>query len=354
MTCHAPFPFAGGGRRIGAGEPVFIICEAGVTNYGDRDLALRQIDAAVEAGADAVKFQLWRTENLVSRRVARRLEPDLGYNWFDRLKAKELSHDAIRVLQAHARANGILFLATPHDPESLAFLVEQLDVPFVKVGSGEAHNTSFLRLVGACRKPVLISFGFQSDDEASRAIETLHAAGAPAAAALHCVTQYPTPPQLADLGRIRELAALLDISVGYSDHSVGWHLPLAAVAMGACVLEKHVTFDKSDPRSLDNPGALLPDEFSTFVRQVRELESALATPPLDVQSAFRQQARDWAGQAIVAAREIAAGTVLDRSMLALKRPARHGLGPDAVDDIVGRRTRRAVAHDEQITMADVE
>jgi N,N'-diacetyllegionaminate synthase len=346
--------FSVGTRRIGRGAPLFIICEAGVTNYGERELALRQVDAAVQAGADAVKFQLWRTEHLVSRRVAQRLERDLGYNWFDRLKAKELSHDDIRAVAAHARERGILFLATPHDDESLAFLVEQLDVPMLKVGSGESHNLEFLHRVGAHRKPVLISFGLQTDEEAMGAVEALRHAGAPAIAALHCVTQYPTPPQLADLPRIPALASLLNILVGYSDHTVGWHIPLAAAALGACVLEKHLTFDKADPRSLDNPGALLPDEFSAFVRQVRELESALAAPTEEQLASSRRRARDWAGQAIVAAREIAAGTVIERGMLALKRPARNGLGPESLGTVVGRRTRRAVAHDEQITLSDLE
>src|SRR5258707_10853778 len=144
---NAAAGFAIGARRIGSGEPLFIICEAGVTNYGARDLALRQVDAAVQAGADAVKFQLWRTEHLVSRAVARRLEGDLGYDWFDRLKAKELSHDDIRAIAAYARTSGILFLATPHDEESLAFLVKQLDVPVLKVGSGESHNVEFLQKI---------------------------------------------------------------------------------------------------------------------------------------------------------------------------------------------------------------
>ncbi len=334
---NAAAGFAIGARRIGSGEPLFIICEAGVTNYGARDLALRQVDAAVQAGADAVKFQLWRTEHLVSR-----------------AEAKELSHDDIRAIAAYARTSGILFLATPHDEESLAFLVKQLDVPVLKVGSGESHNVEFLQKIGACRKPVLISFGLQTDDEAIAGVEALRHAGSPAIAALHCVTQYPTPPQLADLKRISAMAALLGIPVGYSDHTVGWHIPLAAVALGACVLEKHLTFDKTDPRSLDNPGALLPDEFATLVRQVRELESALASPTPELQASARQRAREWAGQAIVAAHEIAAGTVIERGMLALKRPARNGLGPEALGTVVGRRTRRVVAHDEQITMSDLE
>jgi len=350
----AAAPLIVGSRAIGHGEPVFIICEAGVTNYGRRDLAMRQIDAAVAAGADAVKFQLWRTEDLVSRRVAGRLKPELGFDWFERLKTKELSRDDLRALQQYAAERGILFFATPHDPASLEFLDRELNVPLLKVGSGEAHNLDFLLAVGATRRPVLISFGFQSDMEARASVETLRGAGAAAVAVLHCVTQYPTPPELASLDRIAHLEAALGVPCGYSDHTVGWHIPAAAVARGACMLEKHLTFDKTDPRSLDNPGALLPEEFARFVHEVREIECAL-TPAADAaRAASQQRARAWAGQAIVAARDIPQGTRLDRAMLALKRPGHGGLDPASMDRILGRRTTRDVPADEQITLADVE
>lgn len=342
-----------GTRRIGRGHPVFVICEAGVTNYGDLELAMRQIDAAVDAGADAVKFQAWQTEELVSRRVAARLMPELGFDWFDRLKSKELTRDDLRALRDYAGARGIMFFVTPHDAPSLDFVVNDLAPPVLKVGSGEAHNAQFLRLVGATGLPVLVSFGFHADEEVRDAVATLRAAGAPSVGVMHCVTEYPTPPALANLDRVAELAGVLDTPVGYSDHTVGWHVPLAAVARGACMLEKHLTFDRSDPRSLDNPGALLPDDFATFVRQVREVEQALAPPSAEAQRESRQRARGWAGQAIVAARTIDVGDVVLREMLTFKRPARGGLGPEAIDALVGRRAIRQVPADEQVTFDDV-
>jgi N-acetylneuraminate synthase/N,N'-diacetyllegionaminate synthase len=341
-------------RSIGAGQPVFVICEAGVTNYGDRELAIRQIDAAVRAGADAVKFQCWRTEELVSKPAAARLAGELGYDWFDRLKSKELTHDDLRALQAYAAKKGILFFVTPHDLPSLEFVDRELQVPLLKVGSGEAHNPEFLRAVGATGKPVLISFGLQTDDEVRAAVATLRDAGAAGVVAFHCVTQYPTPPELASLDRLAALRQLLDVPCGYSDHTVGWHIPTAAVALGACAIEKHLTFDKRDPRSLDNPGALLPDEFVLFVSDVRELEQAVTPPSGEARAASREQARSWAGQSIVAVRDLPAGTRIERTMLALKRPGRGGLGPEALEAVVGRRTSRPVPADEQITAADLE
>ena len=343
-----------GARSIGPRHPVFVICEAGVTNYGDRELAMRQVDAAVEAGADAVKFQCWRTEELVSKPVAARLAGELGYDWFDRLKTKELTYDDLRALQAYAAARGILFFVTPHDLRSLEFVDGELQVPLLKVGSGEAHNRDFLRAVGKTGRPVLISFGLQTDPEAMDAVTTLREAGAAGVVAFHCVTAYPTPPELASLDRLAALQRMLDAPCGYSDHTVGWHIPAAAVALGACAIEKHLTFDKRDLRSLDNPGALLPDEFIRFVSDVRDLERALTPPDDAARAAARERARSWAGQSIVAARDLPAGTRIDRTMLALKRPGRGGIGPEGIDTLVGRRTTRPVPADEQITAADVE
>lgn len=337
------------GRRVGFSECPYVICEAGVTNYGDVEVARRQIDAAVAAGADAVKFQSWRTEELVSRPTAARLRDIVGFDWFDRLKSKELPAKAFFGLQQYAESRGIAFISTPHDRPSLDLLDHELDVPFFKIGSGEAHNLGFLRDVASRRKPVVISFGFQSDSEVEAAVAALRTGGAPAIVVLHCVTVYPTPFDLADLPRLARLRALTGLPVGYSDHTVGRHVLLSAVALGACMLEKHLTFDKEDPRSLDNPGALLPEEFSGMVHEVRELWQALKTPEGNARVEAAQQARAWAGQSIVAARALTAGVVLEPDMLRLKRPADGGLGPEQFEAVVGRRLVRPVDADEQIT-----
>jgi N,N'-diacetyllegionaminate synthase len=338
-----------GDREVGPGLPPYVICEAGVTNYGDPELAHRQIDAAAAAGADAVKFQVWRTEELVSRHVAARLRDTLGYDWFERLKTKELPLDVLPALQTHAASLGITFTATPHDLPSLDVLDRDLDVPYLKVGSGEAHNLPFLAEVGRRGKPVVISFGFHADGEVVAAVDALRAAGAPAVVPLHCVTAYPTPHGDANLPRIAALATLTGLACGYSDHTVGRHALVAATALGACVLEKHLTFDKADPRSLDNPGALLPGEFADLVREVRETWQALQPPPAGAVEDWSRRARAWAGQSIVAARALAAGTVLEADMVRLKRPADGGLGPEHLTAILGRRLARAVPADEQVT-----
>lgn len=328
---------------------VFIICEAGVTNYGDFRLAKKQIDAAVAAQADAVKFQLWRTEDLVSEKVAKRHEKSLGYDWFARLKYKELSQKEIKGLQAYAKKNGILFFATAHDEASLEYLDKELRVPFFKVGSGEADNGDFLKNVGKRKKPVFISFGFQTDAEVRRAVRILKESGAPKVIPLHCVTKYPTPFEAVNMPRMDWLRKEFGVA-GFSDHSVGKHACIAAVARGATVIEKHLTFDKTDPRSLDNPGALLPEEFAALVRETRGVESALrASSPVSLMRT-RADARAWAGQAIVAARDIAVGEKLTRAMLAFKRPAKGGIPASEVRTILGKRAKSAIPVDEQVLL----
>lgn len=334
-------------------DRVFVICEAGVTNYGDAELAARQVDVAARAGCDAVKFQAWKTDSLVSRPVAARLREELGYDWYERMASRELGFDELRRLRDRAVAHDLVFFATPHDEPSLEFLVGELDVPCLKVGSGEASNWAFLERIGSCAKPVLIAFGMQSDEEALRAVEVLRRAGAPEVVAFHTVSLYPTPADAADLRRLVRLQELLDVPVGISDHTVGWHVPLAAVALGARAVEKHLTFDKADPRSLDNPGALEPDELLLMVAQIREVGAALR-PPAAAQGERLAGSRDWALQAVVAARGLDPGHVLTEADLAFKRPARGGIPASAAASLVGRRLRAAVPVDEQIRREHLE
>jgi N,N'-diacetyllegionaminate synthase len=329
-------------------ERVFVIAEAGVTNYGDDEVAHRQVDAAADARADAVKFQAWRTEELVSRVAAERHAAELGHDWFQRMAGRELSQEALRDVQAHAAERGITFFATAHDASSLEFLVGELQVPLLKVGSGEASNWDFLRIVGETGRPVFVSFGLQSDTEAARAVEILREAGAPDVVVLHTLTVYPTPARLADLGRLRRLRENLGAPVGLSDHTVGTHVALAAVALGARTIEKHLTFDKLDPHSHDNPGALEPAEWIEFIRQIREVEEALREPDGDALAAALERSRDWALQALVAAIDLPAGTVVERSHLKAKRPLHGGIPASELERVVGRTLTRSIKRDDQL------
>ena len=326
------------------------MCEGGVTNYGDLTLAKQQADTARAVGADIVKFQAWKTEHLISRKVSKRLAPELGYDWFERLKCKELSFDELKKLYEYCIRIGISCFATAHDDVSLDFLHREIAQQFFKVGSGESHNFEFLKNVGSRGKPVIISFGLQSEAEVLKAVEVLRSAGTREIIALHCTSLYPTPYDMVGLARMLYLKELTGLPVGISDHSVGWHVVLAAVALGAHLVEKHLTFDKNDHRSLDNPGALLPGEFMLMVRQIRDIEQAMRSMSEFERMRGLEAARDWAAQSLVAARDIPAETVLTREMIAFKRPPRGGLPPEALYSVIGKKTKIGIEEDEQILL----
>ncbi|MEK7659991.1 MAG: N-acetylneuraminate synthase family protein [Patescibacteria group bacterium] len=337
-----------GKHTIGDGHPVFIICEGGVTNYGQYALAKKQIDAAVAAKADAIKFQLWNTASLVSKVSAQKYQKKLGYNWYTRLKSRELSFTNLKKLFAYAQKKHITCFASPHDEESVDKLVA-LGVDCIKVGSGEAHNHRFLSHVASKKIPVIISFGMHTPKEIQSSVRLLVSRGTPSVIPLHCTTEYPTKPQHAALRQIYELQHMVTGPVGYSDHTVGYHVPLAAIAMGIKVMEKHITFDKSDPRSLDNPGALLSDEFITFVSAARDVEASMVFRDLSTKKSLNKS-RLWAGQSIVAARKITRGENITESHILFKRPLIGGLGPEQLNHIIGRRAKQHIAPDEQITL----
>ena len=343
-----------GTKEIGENKPVFIICEGGVTNYGQLELAKKQINFAVAANADAIKFQAWKTENLVSKKTSDRLKKELKFDWFQRLKEKEFSYEELTIVHNYANEKGIIVFSTPHDDTAIEFLNTELEVPIFKVGSGEAHNYEFLKKIGKCKKPVIISFGFQNDKEIIKAIEVLDNAGAPEIIALHCVSLYPTPYEYAQLKKIEHLRKLLDIPIGISDHSVGWHIPLAAISLGICVIEKHLTFDKTDPKSLDNPGALLPEEFKIFVEQARDIEKGLRVIHEQEHSQIFKKAREWLGQCIVANQDMPKGTIITENLIAFKRPGLDGLPPAELPKVVGKKVKNFIEKDEQIQLENLE
>lgn len=338
---------------VGEGKPCFIICEGGVTNYGQVDLAKKQVDAAVDAGCDAIKFQACVTEKLVSKKVSKRLEKELGYNWFDRMKYKEFSFADLKELFDYAKSKNIFVFATAHDDDSLEFLDKKMKQSFFKIGSGEAHNFEFLKNVASRGKPVIISFGIQTDTEVLEAIKVLKRGGVKDIIALHCVSIYPTPYENANLKRSEHLQKLLKMPVGISDHSVGWHILLAGVARGARVVEKHLTFDKSDPRSLDNPGALLPEELKLMVKQIRDIENGLVEFSEKDRVKTLSRGRDWAGQSMVAVRDLEVGTILKKDMITFKRPGKGGLPPVMINKVVGKKVKKKVEEDEQIKLKDL-
>lgn len=343
-----------GDRRVGPGEPCFVIAEAGVNHNGDIELARRLVAAAAAAGADAVKFQAFRADA-----VAAPAAPKAAYQeaatgaretQLEMLRALELPPAALAELKALAEEHGLVFLASVFDARSVSELGE-LGVAAFKVGSGEITNHPLLAEIGARGRPVLLSTGTADLEEAARAVEVLRTAGAGEVVVLHCTTAYPAAADEANLRALATLRERLELPVGYSDHTEGDEVALAAVALGACVLEKHFTLDRSLPGP-DHAASVEPGELGRLVERVRRVEAALgdgvkAPTPTEVANAAVVR------RSLAAAVDIAAGSALTPAMLTALRPGT-GISPAQLDDVVGRRVRRDVPRHELLDDADLE
>lgn len=338
------------GRRIGPGHPCFVIAEAGVNHNGSLDLARQLIDAAADAGADAVKFQTFQSEQLVTADAPKadyqQQATGAGESQFAMLKRLELDEPAHRELMAHAAARGLIFLSTPFDEPS-ADLLETLALPAFKIPSGEVTNLPFLEYLARKRQPLILSTGMSTLAEVEAAVAAIRDAGGDALALLHCVSRYPAQPADANLRAMQTMAAKFAVPVGFSDHTLGTDIAIAAVALGACILEKHLTLDRTLPGP-DHAASLEPVDFAALVRGVRAIESALGhgrKEPVPGEANTAAVAR----KSLVAARDLAAGEVLDAGAIAIKRPGT-GLAPALRSSMVGRSTRVAVPAGTLLTL----
>lgn len=341
-------------RRIGADAPVFIIAEAGVNWNGDLGLAERLVDTAADAGADAVKFQTFTADEVASPAAPKapyQLETtNAAESQGTMLRRLELSAPQHRVLADRCRARGLVFLSTPFGERS-ADLLDALDVPLFKISSGDVTNLPFLEYVARKGRPVILSTGMSYLAEVAAAVAALEAAGAHELVLLHCVSAYPADAGEANLRAMDTLREAFHVPVGYSDHTQGTEVALAAAALGACMLEKHFTLDRTLPGP-DHRASLEPDELRALVRGVRTVERALGTgvkEPSPSEAATRPLAR----RSLAAAADLPQGAVLTAEMLIAVRPAT-GLAPDLRPQVVGRRLRRKLAAGELIAWTDLE
>ena len=348
LVARTPAPFAIGGRTIGEGHPCFLIAEAGVNHNGDAGLAHRLVDVAADAGADAVKFQTFDPERLVSP-LARKAEYQVANTGssepqLDMLRRLVLPRDALAPLAAHAAERGLLFLSTPFD-ESSADLLKGLGMAAFKVPSGEVTNHPLVAHVAAKGRPVLMSTGMSTLAEVAEAVQVVREKGDPPLALLHCVTSYPAAAADCNLRAIGAMKTAFGVPVGWSDHTDGIQVSLAAVAAGASLLEKHFTLDRGLPGP-DHLASLEPGELAALVKAVREIESALGD------GVKRPAASELANAAVVrrslhAARPLPAGHVLKAGDLVMLRPGT-GLPPSLRDRLVGRKLKIGVERGEML------
>jgi len=321
-----------GSREIGPLSPCLIIAEAGVNHFGSMEKAFKLVDMAVQAGADVLKIQHFHTDRMIGKSAS---------DWRDRMRSKELSENQVRTIKSYCDQCGILFLCTPHDDWAFHFLDQELNLPAFKIGSGEVENWQFLEKVAQCGKPIILSTGMYSIDHIRHAVQVIGENGCTSLAILHCVTSYPAPPESINLRVMDEIRSFFPGPVGYSDHTAGTAVPLAAVARGAMVLEKHITLDRDVPNAQDWKVSCDPTNFATFIAQAREIEASLGKQQKEIGSE-EQTSLLWARKSLHAIGTIAAGQKIEVHMLTSQRPGT-GISPAHLDTLVGRSANEEIA-----------
>ena len=327
----------------------FIIAEAGVNHNGSCDIALKLCDAAKKTGADAVKFQTWKTDAIITKDVAQAeyqvKNTGRVMSQYEMLKSLELSYDDFRKIKAHCDSIGILFLSTADEQESLDFLVE-LGVPMLKIGSGEITNIPFLRYAGSKNIPVILSTGMSSLAEVDVAYRILQQAGTDDITLLHCTTSYPCPIDTVNLKAMQTLADAFHCPVGYSDHTIGDEVAVAAVALGASVIEKHFTLDVT-MEGPDHAASTTPDDFAIMVQKIRNIEEALGNG-IKLPSKKEIEISQVVLKRIVAVQNIAKGEIFTEKNVSVKR-SDSGLSASLWDAVIGVKASKDFSIGEGIT-----
>ena len=329
-----------------------IIAEAGVNHNGDMGIARKLIDVAVDAGADIVKFQTFSAERLVTKGAQKASYQKAATNsdesQFSMLKALELSHEQHIFLKEYCDKRSIEFFSTAFDLEGLDYLMS-LGFKKTKIPSGEITNLPYLRRVGSFGQQVILSTGMSNLEEIESAIVVLEKAGTSRQliTVLHCNTEYPTPFQDVNLLAMHSIQKSLGVKVGYSDHTKGIEVAIAAVALGAEVIEKHITLDRKMPGP-DHLASIEPNELKEMISAIRNIEAALGDG-IKKPSESELKNRSIARKSIVASRTIAQGEIFDEKNLAVKRPGT-GISPMQWDGVLGRIASRAFSIDEQIEL----
>jgi len=360
-----------GEREVGPGKPCFIIAEAGVNHNGDVTLAEKLIYAAAEAGADAVKFQTFKAEQVTTK-----LSPTAAYqkknvgedNQWNLLRPLELKEEAYPKLIEACKKMGIMFLSTPHGYIDSAKLLEPM-VPAWKTGSGDLTNLPFLKWLGMSGKPIILATGMATIEEIKEALATIEATENINTIILHCTTNYPCPDEEANVSAMLDIQANFPkYPIGFSDHTLGIDADVLAAGLGAVMIEKHFTLDRDLPGP-DQQNSLEPNELAEMVQQVRKIQSLTSEEkesmlsgmprvttlmgtgrkiPFESEMVIAQMAR----KAVIAQEDIPTGTVITEEMLTIKRPAKNGLHPRELENIIGKKAKQDIQADTQIQAID--
>jgi N-acetylneuraminate synthase len=343
-----------GDRVIGPAQPPYVIAEIGSNHNGDMELCRRLIAAAANAGADAVKFQSWSETSLIAdEEYARNTVYTDSKRHFgslvDMVRAYQLTPEQHHVAHACCREHGVAFCSTPFSPEEVD-LLDALDVPFFKVASMDVGYLPFLRYVARKQRPMLISTGMATLSEIERAVTVCREEGNDRIALLHCISIYPPDPTTVNLRNLTMLQQAFGVPVGFSDHTLGVAVPIAAIALGACVIEKHFTLDK-DMAGWDHAISADPAELRMIVEKGREVFTSLGTTQRIVSPAEIEKRKKFR-RSLVATRSLPCGHRLDQSDLTAKRPGT-GIAPEELEYVVGRQLATPIVADQVLRWSDL-
>ena len=338
-----PGDFPGGGRKIGEGHPCFIAAEIGSNHNRSMALAKELIDAAADCGADAAKFQIYTADALYSRRTP----AHSGYtkNLHTLISEIETPREWIEELAAHCAKRGLVFFATPFDREA-ADLLNPCSVLF-KIASFELVDLPLIAHVAAKGKPVVLSAGLANMDEVHDALDVCRAARNEQVVLLQCASLYPAPPDIVNLQAMKTMKEAFGFPTGLSDHTLGTHVSVAAVALGACMIEKHFTLSRS-MEGPDHPFAMEPTDMKRLVEQIRDVEVALGDGVKRGPSEAESESYRIGRRSVHAARGISAGSAITADMLCTKRPGL-GIAPKQIGELIGKTASRDIAADEWLT-----
>jgi sialic acid synthase SpsE len=334
-----------GNRIVGNGQPCFVIAEIGSNHNQDLSLAYKLIDAAADAGADAVKFQTFKASEHYSKKA-----PGFSYldntNTHDLIRSMELDRTWQRSLKQHAEERGIIFFSSPCDSDAINGL-EKLGVPAYKVASFDLTDDQLISEIASKGKPIILSTGMATWMDIQNAIDAAKNVGNDKLILLQCTSLYPAPVNLTNLRAMLSMQTAFNTLVGYSDHTMGDHISLAAVAMGACVIEKHFTLDRTMPGP-DHPFAMEADEFNEMMKKIRDIELAIGDGIKNGPRPEEEEMAEKGRRSLHAAISISAGQEITSDMLNVKRPGL-GIPPFLRDQIIGRIARRDIEADEWMT-----
>jgi len=327
----------------------FIIAEAGVNHNGDKNLAYKLIDIAKESGADAVKFQTFKAARIISKntQMADYQKKNLGKedSQIEMIKKLELSYKDFEDLKKYCGEKGIIFLSSPFDEESIEFL-DKL-VPYYKIPSGEIVNYRYLKLIAEKNRPIIMSTGMANLSDVEKALDTIYSINQDAEIyLLHCTTNYPAPYEEVNLKAMITLKEAFKLPVGYSDHTLGIEVPIAAVAMGAQIIEKHFTLDRNLPGP-DHKASLEPNELKAMVNAIRNIEKALGNG-IKKPNKSEKEIEKVVRKKLVATRDIKSGETISEKDIAIKR-SNIGLSPDFLEVIIGKKIIKDIKEDEGFT-----